>query len=128
MPIASLKPLRKTAPRRAIRDERDGDLVAFEKAAGTNGFSSTCAVASAAERVMVTMKSVATNPSSTRTKSLPCHHGEQPLQHRDGALAVRAFAGDAAVDRQRAEQGQQHEDERGEGREQPAASAAMPGW
>ena len=39
--------------------------------AGTFGFSTMCAVASAAERVIVIRKSVAAKPSSTRTNSLP---------------------------------------------------------
>ena len=39
--------------------------------AGTCGFSTMWAVASAADRVMVMMKSVAANPSRTRTNSLP---------------------------------------------------------
>ena len=39
-----------------------------------NGFSTMCAVASAAESVIVMMKSVATKPSRTSTKSLPFHH------------------------------------------------------
>ena len=43
--------------------------------AGRNGFSTTCAVASAADRVIVIMKSVAANPSRASTKSLPLHHG-----------------------------------------------------
>ena len=37
----------------------------------TYGFSTTCAVASAADSVIVMMKSVAAKPSSTSTKSLP---------------------------------------------------------
>ena len=42
---------------------------------GAKGFSMACADASAADRVMVIMKSVAAKPSSTRTNSLPAHHG-----------------------------------------------------
>ena len=38
---------------------------------GTFGFSTTCALASAADSVIVIMKSVSAKPSSTRTKSLP---------------------------------------------------------
>ena len=40
---------------------------------GVKGFSTIWAVASAADRVIVMMKSVATNPSRTKTKSLPFH-------------------------------------------------------
>ncbi len=38
------------------------------------GFSTTCAVASAAESVIVIRKSVAAKPSRTRTKSFPCQN------------------------------------------------------
>ena len=85
--------------------------------AGVNGFSITCAVASAAERVIVMMKPVATNPSSTSTKQLALPPGEQPLQHRDRAVAVRALLGHPPVHRQRAEQRDQHQDERRDRRE-----------
>jgi hypothetical protein len=40
-------------------------------ASGTCGFSTRCAVASAADSVIVIRKSVAANPSSARTNSLP---------------------------------------------------------
>ena len=43
--------------------------------AGTYGFSTMCAVASAADSVIVMMKSVAAKPSRTRTKSLPFQNG-----------------------------------------------------
>ena len=42
---------------------------------------------------------------------------EQLLEHRDAALPVRAQLGDAPVHRQRAEERQQHEDQRGERRQ-----------
>jgi hypothetical protein len=84
-------------------------------------------VASAAERVIVMMKSVATNPSSTSTNSLPCHH-DSPLQHRDRALAMRALGRDPAVDREGAEQGEQDQQDGRDGDSTPAARAAMPGW
>ncbi len=45
--------------------------------------------------------------------------GEERLEHQDAALAVRARFGDAVVHRQRAEERQQHEHERGERRQQP---------
>ena len=45
--------------------------------AGTCGFSTTWALASAAERVMVMMKSVSANPRSTSTKSLPRQNGSR---------------------------------------------------
>ncbi len=41
------------------------------KEAGTSGFSTTWAVASAAERVIVTSHPVATNPSRQSTSTLP---------------------------------------------------------
>ena len=66
---------------------------------------------------MVTMKSVATKPRRTRTKSLPCHQGSNRSSMAIEPFATRAFAGDAPVDREGPEQGQQHQDERGERRE-----------
>ena len=45
--------------------------------AGAYGFAIAWAVASAADRVMVMMKSVAANPSSTSTNSLPPHQGSR---------------------------------------------------
>ena len=95
--------------------------------AGTNGFSMMCAVASAADSVMVMTKSVAANPSRHEDEGLALPARQQLLEHRDAALAVRAGLGDAAVDRQRAEQRQQDEDERRDRREAPAARNAMPG-
>ena len=65
-----LEAFQKDAAQDGNEEERDGDLVPFQEGR-RNGFSRTCAVASAAERVMVTMKSVATKPRSTRTKNLP---------------------------------------------------------
>ena len=70
MPIASVKPRRNTAPSRASRTS----VIATSwpcSSAGTFGFSTMCAVASAADSVIVIRKSVAAKPSSTRTNSLP---------------------------------------------------------
>ena len=83
------------------------------------------AVASAAESVMVIMKSVAANPSSTKDQEFPAPTRHQPLQHGDGSLAAVAFAGDPAVYRQCAEQGHGDQDQgrerrdhaRGQGRD-----------
>ena len=77
-----------------------------------------CAVASAADSVIVMTKSVAANPSRHKTTALPFQRGKQLLENRDAALAVRAHPRDPAVHRQRAEQRQQHQDERGDGREE----------
>ena len=74
-------------------------------------------MASAADRVIVMMKSVAAKPSSTSTNSLPCQQESSSLQHRDRALAVRALRGHPPVHRQRAEQGDQHQDQGRERRE-----------
>lgn len=70
MPIASLKPRRNTPPSRAS-SPRVISICWSWRNEGTCGFSTTCAVASAAESVIVIMKSVAAKPSSTRTNSLP---------------------------------------------------------
>lgn len=78
MPMASLKPLRKTAERKAMRTSVMTTLTVVGltpcSSPWTKGFSTTWAVASAADRVIVMMKSVATNPSRTRMNSLPFHH------------------------------------------------------
>jgi len=76
--MASLKPLIKTAAKRVIRPS----VIPMFTAVGLKpcsapcmrGFSTICAVASAAERVMVIMKSVATKPSRIRIKNFPFHH------------------------------------------------------
>jgi len=69
-----LNPARKTPP----RTSRSTTVIAAccpSRTCGTNGFSSTCAVASAAERVIVKIHDVATKPSSARTKSSPHQNG-----------------------------------------------------
>ncbi len=45
------------------------------RTSGTNGLCRMCAVASAADRVMVMMNAVATNPSRNSTSSLPRQPG-----------------------------------------------------
>ena len=84
---------------------------------GTKGFSMMCAVASAADSVIVMMKSVAAKPSRHEHEGLAPPPRQQLLEHRDAALAVRAVRRDAVVDRQRPEQRHQDEDERGQRRE-----------
>ena len=80
------------------------------KKAGISGFSTTWTAASAAERVIVTIKPVATNPSRHEHQQLAPPEREQPLQHRDRALPVRALLGDAPVHRQGPEEGQEHDE------------------
>ena len=75
-----------------------------------NGFSMMCAVASAAESVIVIMKSVATKPSRDQNEELAFPARQQMLQHRDRAFAVRTFLGDAIVDWQSAEEGEENEE------------------
>ena len=72
--MASLKPRRKTTPRPAIKARVIATSWPCRKS-GANGFSMACALASAAESVMVIMKSVAAKPRSARTNSLPPHRG-----------------------------------------------------
>lgn len=76
MPIASRNPLRKTAARAVTRTRV---IHTFSPCIqlGAKGFSTTCAEASAADSVIVIMKSVAANPSSTSTKSFPAHQGSR---------------------------------------------------
>jgi hypothetical protein len=70
MPMASLKPLRKTAP--STPSSRSVMRTSWpRKKLGTSGFSTICTAASAAERVIVTIHAVATNPRRQSTNSLP---------------------------------------------------------
>ncbi|CAM5554568.1 hypothetical protein STANM309S_01392 [Streptomyces tanashiensis] len=69
-PMASRKPLRKTAPSSAISTSVM-IICLLWSAASRWGFSTRWVEASAAERVMVMRKSVAAKPRSVRTKSLP---------------------------------------------------------
>ena len=71
--MASLKPFRKIALSPA--SSASVMTTGWSKRAGTNGFPMMCAVASAAERVIVMTKSVAANPSRHRTNALPFHRG-----------------------------------------------------
>src|SRR4028118_1860065 len=70
MPMASLKPFRKTAPSTTSSSRVMPTSLPCRKP-GTSGFSTMCTAASAAERVIVTIHAVATNPSRTRTRILP---------------------------------------------------------
>jgi hypothetical protein len=74
MPMASLNPRRNTAPS-AARNTKVTSTAWPSKKSGANGFSSTCADASAADRVIVMRKSVQAKPSITSTNSLPAHQG-----------------------------------------------------
>jgi hypothetical protein len=95
---------------------------------GANGFSMACALASAAESVMVIMKSVAAKPRSARTKSLPLHRGKRRSSMamepspRGLSDATRRYTGRA----QRSVTATSTSVANGE--TIPAASAAMAGW
>ena len=71
--MASRKPFRKTPPR--IASSTRVTATGWFSHAGISGFSMRWAVASAAERVMVMMKSVSAKPSRTSTKALPRQRG-----------------------------------------------------
>ncbi len=73
--IASRNPLRKIAPSSATSTSVRASWWCIQ--GGTNGFSTTCCVASAAESVMVMTKSVAANPSRHRTNALPRQRGRR---------------------------------------------------
>ena len=127
MPIASLNPRRNTTPSRSSSARVSGTGISVNQC-GVKGFSAMCAVASAADSVIVIMKSVTANPSSTSTKSLPAHQGSsfssimiEPAP-RKLSCATRRYTGSApnsvtststivAI-----------------GESSPAASAAMAGW
>ena len=72
-PTASRKPFRKIAPSAA--SNRSVNPIGCFAQAGSSGFSMRCAVASAADNVMVMMKPVAANPSRHSTRALPRHLG-----------------------------------------------------
>jgi len=87
-----------------------------------------CAAASAADKVMVITKPVATNPMSPRTNSLPCHQGKRrsniEMEPSPWGLspATQRYIGSApsSVTSTRTTVAM--------GASSPAASAAMPGW
>ena len=73
--IASPNPFRKMEPRASSRTIVTG--IGWCSHAGTSGFSTTWAAASAAERVIVMTKLVAANPRRHRTTALPFHRGNR---------------------------------------------------
>ena len=126
MPIASLKPLRKTAPSSAISARVIGTSRPCRNR--VYGFSIRWAEASAAERVMVITKPVATKPSNASTKSLPCHHGRSrssiEIEPSPCGLsrATRPYIGSAP------NRVISTSTSVASGASGPAASAAIPGW
>jgi hypothetical protein len=70
MPMASLKPLRKTAPSTASSTSVMATSWSRTNPAA-NGFSPRCTAASDADRVMVITQEVATKPSRHNTNTLP---------------------------------------------------------
>jgi hypothetical protein len=70
MPMASLKPFRKTAPSNP-RSTRVMRTSWSRRNPGARGFSARWTAASEAERVMVMIHEVATNPSRHSTNTLP---------------------------------------------------------
>ena len=77
------------------------------------------AVASAADSVMVMMKSVRANPSRTSTKTLPRQRGSSSSSMAMLPWPWRAARGDLLVDGQRHEQRDHHQHQRGHGRQEP---------
>ncbi len=53
-------------------------------------------------------------PEQDQDEELSTPPGQELLEHRDAALSVRAVLGHAPVDGQRAKEGQEDEDERGD--------------
>jgi len=76
IPMASVNPRRNTAASSASR-ARVTNTASPCSSCGAKGFSMMCAVASAAERVIVMRKSVAAKPSRANTNSLPAHQGRR---------------------------------------------------
>ena len=58
-------------------------------------------------------------PQQDQDQELPAPARQQPLKHGDGSLAAMAFAGNPAVDRERAEQGDGHQHQRGQRGDHP---------
>ena len=127
MPIASAKPLRNTAPSSASSTSVTATSWPCS-AVPTNGFSTTCAVASAADSVIVMRKSVAAKPSSTSTNSLPRQNGSSRSSMaiepspRGLSRATRRYTGSAPA------RVTATSTSVAIGESTPAASAAMPGW
>jgi hypothetical protein len=92
------------------------------------GFSTRCAVASAAESVIVMMKSVAANPSSTSTNSLPF---QKPISRSSIAIEPSPCGLSSATLRYTGRAPNNVSSTRttvATGLNKPAARAAMPGW
>ena len=104
-------------PRPGARAARGSCPPGDRKACGTNGFSTMCAVASAADRVMVMMKSVKAKPSRTRTKALPFQRGSSSSSMRMLPWPWGLCCGHLAVDGQGHEQRDQHQHQRGDRRQ-----------
>ncbi len=75
MPIASGETPQEHRAQQRDQDQRDQHLLAVQRRRAGTGSPGCARVASAADRVIVMMKSVAAKPSSTSTKSLPAHLG-----------------------------------------------------
>ena len=110
MPIASLKPFRKTAPSSAISTSVTATSWPCSEA-GMNGFSTTWAVGVGGREGDRDDEAGGDEAEQAQDEELALPPGQQALQHRDRAVAVRALAGDAAVHRQRAEERDQHQDQ-----------------
>jgi hypothetical protein len=108
--MASVNPLRKMAPS-SDQHQRDADLMPVQEPGD--------------QRVLQDMGGGVGGREGDRDDEVGGHETEQdqdeqlalpprqePLQHHDRALAMGALGGDAAVDREGAEQGQQEQDGR----------------
>ena len=74
-PIASVKPSRNTPPRTSSSTTVMATACPCS-APGASGFSIKCTLASAADKVIVTIHDVATNPNNTSTNTLPRQNGK----------------------------------------------------
>src|SRR5215213_1953565 len=118
MPMTSLKPLRKIAPR-SVRSTSVMRTSRSCKKEGTSGFSTTWTAASAAERVIVTNHPVATKPKRHSTSTLPFQKESNlsSIEMEPCPLGLSSatclYIGSAP------KKGQEHYQERGDGRERP---------
>ena len=118
MPDGLLEALEEDRPQQGDQGQGDGDLVAVEEARG-EGVLDDVGGGVGGRQGDGDDEVGGDEPEQGEDEELALPPGEQVLEHGDGALAVRALPGHAAVDRQGPEEGQQDEDQRGDGRQGP---------
>ena len=118
MPIASPNPLRKTAPEERDEAQGDQDPVIAEPLRHQRILDDVCRGVGGGEgdRDHEVRRGEA---EQGQHEELALPPRQEPFEHRDRTLTVRALRRHPAVNRQRAEEGEENEDHRREGREEP---------